>query len=288
MPDNDKVTIWGGVPRFGATPTTGQVIAGGGTGFVIYDSAKDNTSVVPIPGNTPFPNKNMELAKKTIAGVTTQYYGFAGYCGSYYSDVTQANLTGQNLVSFDASSIQYGVYLTGTPTTQIAVYSAGVYKISGTLDFYCSDVKPSTSVTITLSGTAPLNATSAPVSVGTVTINGPLPETDSVSSQTADLTGIGANLSGITTTALISWADVALETYLSVWIRKNGVDVPWSKRAYSLIGDKARMVVAIEYMVTLGDGEYVELVWESSSANTSLYSAAVNYPSAIINMNMVR
>ena len=33
MSDNDKVTIWGGIPRFGTTPTTGQAIAGGGDGF---------------------------------------------------------------------------------------------------------------------------------------------------------------------------------------------------------------------------------------------------------------
>ena len=58
MSDNDQVTIWGGIPRFGTTPTTGQAIAGGGNGFVIYDSAIDNTSITPIP-QTSLPNKNM-------------------------------------------------------------------------------------------------------------------------------------------------------------------------------------------------------------------------------------
>ena len=68
MAENEQVTIWGGVPRFGKTPTTGQAIAGGGNGFVIYESAIDNTAIVPIPGNTPPPNKNMELAQKTEIG----------------------------------------------------------------------------------------------------------------------------------------------------------------------------------------------------------------------------
>jgi hypothetical protein len=353
MPDNDKVTIWGGIPRFGTTPTTGQAIAGGGNGFVIYDSAIDNinipasrirignqykitfagstnfvllgsannnvgtiftatssgtalsgTGIVSIEPTsaTPLPNKNMELANKTITGVITQYYGFAGYSGSYYSTSTQANLAAQNLVNFNQTSIQYGVYLTGSPTSRLTVQNAGVYRISGTLDFYCTDVKPPTSVPITLSGTIPLTSTSAPVSSASgtgssqnITINGPLPETITVngqtitiSGQTADLTGIDADLSGATGTVDVEWDDVALETSLGVWIRKNGVDVPWTKRAYSLIGNEARMVVSIDYMLVLENDEYAELVWESASANTSLYNAATDYPSALINITLVR
>jgi hypothetical protein len=75
---------------------------------------------------------------------------------------------------------------------------------------------------------------------------------------------------------------------LGVWIRKNGVDVPWTKRAYSLIGNEARMVVSIDYMLVLENDEYAELVWESASANTSLYNAAADYPSALINITLVR
>ena len=157
MSENDQVTIWGGVPRFGTTPTTGQAIAGGGDGFVIYDSAVDNIAIpIPAPnitigiqyqiifsGSTDFtalgsannnvgtiftatasgtalsgtgivtiapasdappPNKNMELAQKTVAGVTTKYYGFAGYCASYYLDATQANASATNIVSSYKSS----------------------------------------------------------------------------------------------------------------------------------------------------------------------------------------
>jgi hypothetical protein len=308
MANNDQVTIWGGIPRFGTTPTTGQAIAGGGNGFVIYDSAIDNinipaskirignqykitfagstdfvllgsannnvgtiftatssgtissgtgiVSIEPTPA-TPLPNKNMELANKTITGVTTQYYGFAGYSGSYYSTSTQANLAAQNLVNFNQTSIQYGVYLTGSPTSRLTVQNAGVYRISGTLDFYCTDVKPPTSV---------------PVSTTSITVSGPFPETITISGQTVD----------------VEWDDVALETSLGVWIRKNGVDVPWTKRAYSLIGNEARMVVSIDYMLVLENDEYAELVWESASANTSLYNAAADYPSALINITLVR
>ena len=104
--ENEKVTIWGGIPRFGTTPTTGQSIVGGGNGFIIYDSAEDNTNVTPAAG-IPFPNKNMELAQKTIAGVTTQYYGFAGYCGSFYSQASQSNLAANNIVEFDTVSVLY-------------------------------------------------------------------------------------------------------------------------------------------------------------------------------------
>ena len=145
MSDNDQVTIWGGIPRFGTTPTTGQAISGGGNGFVIYDSASDNTAVVPA-ANTPLPNKNMELAQKTVAGVTTQYYGFAGYCASYYLDATQANASATNIVSSYKSSIQYGIHLTGGSSTRLTVYNAGVYKVSGSLNFNCSSAAGSVSV----------------------------------------------------------------------------------------------------------------------------------------------
>lgn len=140
MADNEKVSIWGGVPRFGTTPTTGQAIAGGGTGFVIYDSAEDNTGVIPA-ASIPMPNKNMELAQKTIAGVTTKYYGFAGYCGSFYSQVTQSNLAAENIVEFDTASVLYLTDILGTPITQLTALHPGVYRISGTLDFYANEAK---------------------------------------------------------------------------------------------------------------------------------------------------
>lgn len=315
MADNDKVSIWGGVPRFGTTPTLGQAIAGSGDGFVIYESAEDNTAVVTIP-QTPLPNKNMELAKKTVAGVTTQYYGFSGYCGSYYSTSTQtqALASTESLVYFEDSQVQYLTNVLGTPKTRITALHPGVYQISGTLAFYANETKLGTEVDITLSGSAPLSPTIAPVSSAsgtgasqsialsgdpqTITING---QTITISGQNADLSGVSADLSGITATATISWSDVALERYVNVWIKKNGTAINWTGRGYKLIGDFGKVMANIDYLVNMNKDDYVEIAWFGYGItggvgvlDTSIklnYDGAylgVNYPSALINMTLVR
>ena len=232
MSDNDKVTIWGGIPRFGTVPNVGQVIAGSDNGFVIYDSASDNTGVIYGPG-IPTPDKNMELIEETVAGVTTKYYGFAGYCGSFYSTASQSNLAAVNLTSFDSSSLLYYTNVAGTPLTQLTVLNHGVYRLTGTLDFFCNEAK---------------------VPVSPVT----------------------------------QWSDIALEVYTGVWIKKNGTDVPWTKRPYKMIGDYSRLVVNIDYMLELAANDYIEIVWESASVNTILYNAGPDYPSALVNINLVR
>ena len=195
---------------------------------------RSNTSLVPA-GDTPLPNKNMELAQKTVAGVTTQYYGFAGYCASYYLDATQANASATNIVSSYKSSIQYGIHLTGGSSTRLTVYNAGVYKVSGALNFNCTS------------------------SAGTVSVAG------------------GFN-----------WSTVVLESTVDVWIKKNGVDVPFTKIRNVLIGDSASVAVNIDYMITLSDNDYIEVAWQASDANTSLTYIGGDFPSALINMNMVR
>lgn len=327
MPNNDKVTIWGGVPRFGTTPTTGQAIAGGGNGFVIYDSAEDNTGIVVI-AQTPLPNKNMELAQKTVAGVTTQYYGFAGYLGSYYSTSTQtqALASTETLVYFEDSQIQYLTNVLGTPKTKITALHPGVYRISGTLAFYADEAKGATSVTITLSGSAPLDPTSAPVSTGnvasasgtgasqnitiastptTITVNGQTITISgqTVSGQTVDLSGVSANLSGITSNVNISWADVALERYVNVWLKKNGTRIDWTGRNYKLIGDFGKVMAEIDYLVDMAKDDYVEIAWFGFELTGTPLAAVLdtnvklnydgsylstNYPSALINMTLVR
>ena len=228
MSDNDQVTIWGGIPRFGTTPTTGQAIAGGGNGFVIYDSATDNTAIVPA-SYTPLPNKNMELAQKTVAGVTTQYYGFAGYCASYYSSIVQANLTLNNIVSFNGTNIEYGISRLGSPTTKLTALNSGVYKISGTLDFFLNG----------LAGATP-------------------------------------------------------QRYIDIWLTKNGTLVNWTYRNFVTVGDYARLVAVIDYMIMLDANDYVEINWYAVDSlnvldpNMELVIAKANSPSALINMNMVK
>jgi hypothetical protein len=293
MPDNDKVTIWGGVPRFGTTPTTGQAIVGGGNGFVIYDSAKNNTGVVVIPGNTPLPNKNMEIAQKTVAGVTTQYYGFAGYCASYYSSSNQPNSTYENIVFFDGPSLEYGISCLGAPKTKLTALHAGVYKISGSLDAFGNETKGPSTQTITLSGTAPVSSGSGTGASQNIPLSGD-PETITVNGQTITISGQTANLSGVTAPITFSWTDIALYRYFNVWIKKNGTLVSQTKKNIVFVGDYPRYNIPLDYMIYLDANDYVEIAWYATDGagildpNIELTVAGVNFPSALINMNMVR
>lgn len=54
-----------------------------------------------------------------------------------------------------------------------------------------------------------------------------------------------------------------------IWLRKNGTDVPDSNTGVTLIGNSAKQVAAWNFMVSLGQGEYVELMWQSPTSGTS-------------------
>lgn len=56
---------------------------------------------------------------------------------------------------------------------------------------------------------------------------------------------------------------------MSVWIRKNGLDVAESSTQLNLQNNTS-YVFALNYLIELGTGEYVELWWASDSSNTTL------------------
>ena len=257
------------------------------------------------------------MAKKTVAGVTTQYYGFAGYCGSYYADVDQPNSALNNLTFFTNSSVQYFTNVTGTPLTRLTALNPGTYRISGTLDFVANEAIPATP--ISLSGTAPLDPTYAPVSSvtgsvssasgtgasqnitlsgdpETITVNGQTitisGQTVTISGQTADLSGVVANLSGASLS--IPWSSIALERYVTIILKKNGSAVSFTGRQYKIIGDYGRTIATVDYLIYLEKNDYVELQWSGTDpfgvrdSNVYMLCNGGIYPSALINMTMVR
>ena len=123
----DKVTVWGGVPRIGRSPVAGDLLIGDGpSSFTLGGGAYDNTGVSqPTIGG-----KNMEVTLPS--GVTR--YGYAGYHGSY---ITTTNLTNSgagatNLVYYDSSPVsQYGfsVVTNGTNLSRITAAYSGVYNL---------------------------------------------------------------------------------------------------------------------------------------------------------------
>jgi hypothetical protein len=50
-----------------------------------------------------------------------------------------------------------------------------------------------------------------------------------------------------------------------IWLRKNGVDVPWSNTTLAIAG-ATRYAAAWNFVVSVADGGYVELMWSSTDA----------------------
>lgn len=122
---NDKVTVWGGTPKFGRTPLIGEVLVGNNSGFTLSGGAEDNTLLTP-----PTDSSNMEIT--TVGG--QQVYGFAGYCGSFYDTTTQANSLATNIMTLNTTYISYGVSI--VDSSKITFDHTGVFNLQFSAQLY--------------------------------------------------------------------------------------------------------------------------------------------------------
>lgn len=53
--------------------------------------------------------------------------------------------------------------------------------------------------------------------------------------------------------------------FVSVWPRVNGIDVPWSNTDISMANNNELIVSAWNFLLELNGGDYVELMWSSTS-----------------------
>jgi hypothetical protein len=71
---------------------------------------------------------------------------------------------------------------------------------------------------------------------------------------------------------------------IDMWFRKNGVDIPDSNTRFGMpahksAGNPSYVVAALNFIVQLNAGDYLELVWSSTDTQTLLqYSAAGSSP----------
>ena len=63
---------------------------------------------------------------------------------------------------------------------------------------------------------------------------------------------------------------------VSIWLRKNGVDVPWTNTEVTLQGNAARFVAAWNFFVSLAAGEQVQLMWSSAQPGMQIVSTPSN------------
>lgn len=60
------------------------------------------------------------------------------------------------------------------------------------------------------------------------------------------------------------------------WVRHNGVDMPGTTRAVTVVNNGAYFPAAVDYDLSLASGDYVELFWASSDTNIRLDALAAS------------
>jgi hypothetical protein len=86
-------------------------------------------------------------------------------------------------------------------------------------------------------------------------------------------------------------------TNISIWLRKNGVDVPWSNTDYTTVANSAKQVAIINWFVPVtcgGSCDYYEIYWSAENENMELLAIPAAtlpdrpaVPSIILTVNQV-
>lgn len=61
---------------------------------------------------------------------------------------------------------------------------------------------------------------------------------------------------------------------LFFWIRKNGVDIPFTNRTLTVVGNAVYTTLHVAFNVSLQATDYVELMWASTDTNVELHSSS--------------
>lgn len=81
---------------------------------------------------------------------------------------------------------------------------------------------------------------------------------------------------------------------VDIWLRKNGVDVPWSNTTVVVEGSSEKQVASWNFFLSMNTNEYAQIYWYSADNNTKLIAASgfttparPDIPSIIVTMNNV-
>lgn len=81
---------------------------------------------------------------------------------------------------------------------------------------------------------------------------------------------------------------------VDIWIKKNGVDIPYTNSVATLTGNNGKLIAAWNFMLSLDSGDYIQFYWHSADLDMSLQhiDAGVNptrpmTPSIILTAQMV-
>jgi len=59
---------------------------------------------------------------------------------------------------------------------------------------------------------------------------------------------------------------------VDIWLRQNGIDVPWSNTQVTMQGNNCKLVAAWNWMLPMNAGDYAELVWSSHDVDMRIFS----------------
>lgn len=81
---------------------------------------------------------------------------------------------------------------------------------------------------------------------------------------------------------------------VEIWFRHNGLNIPDSNSVYTLDGNNAKTVAALNYMIRLSANDYIEIAWSSADTTARLLYQTANVspvrpstPSVIITVQQV-
>ena len=66
------------------------------------------------------------------------------------------------------------------------------------------------------------------------------------------------------------------EDHVDIWLSKNGTDVPWTNTRMTLPKNDAKLVASWNFVLTLADNDYVEIMWMSDDQSMRLYAEAAH------------
>jgi hypothetical protein len=63
---------------------------------------------------------------------------------------------------------------------------------------------------------------------------------------------------------------------VDIWIRQNGVNVPWSNTRVTLEGNNTKLVAAWNWMIPMTAGDYAQIMWLSADTAMRIYAQAAD------------
>jgi hypothetical protein len=64
----------------------------------------------------------------------------------------------------------------------------------------------------------------------------------------------------------------------SIWLRKNGVDIPWTNTSVSVYSNSPYIVAAWDFMGTYNSGDKLELIWSTNHSGNQISAVAATPP----------